>query len=62
MQQNLIENISKTIARLPGMGLELLKRILLHLASNKEKTLIPLIENLQNLFAKFILVKLRKFG
>lgn len=52
MQQNLIENISKTIARLPGMGPRIAKRILLHLASNKEKTLIPLIENLQNLFAK----------
>ncbi len=52
MQQNLIENISKTIARLPGMGPRIAKRILLHLASNKEKALLPLIENLQNLFAK----------
>jgi recombination protein RecR len=52
MQQNLIENISKTIARLPGMGPRIAKRILLHLASNKEKALLPLIENLKNLFEK----------
>lgn len=31
------------------MGPRIAKRILLHLASNKEKTLLPLIENLQTL-------------
>lgn len=52
MQQNLIENISKIIAKLPGMGPRLAKRIVLHLASNKEKNLLPLIENLQLLNEK----------
>ncbi len=47
MEKNLIENLSKTIAKLPGLGPRIAKRIVLHLANNKEKTLIPLIENLK---------------
>jgi recombination protein RecR len=47
MEKNLIENISKTISKLPGMGPRIAKRIVLHLAANKEKNLLPLIENLQ---------------
>jgi recombination protein RecR len=47
MQQNLIENLSKIIARLPGMGPRIAKRIVLHLANNKQKILLPLIESLQ---------------
>lgn len=49
MQKNLIENLSKIIAKLPGMGPRIAKRIVLHLANNKEKILLPLIENLQSL-------------
>jgi recombination protein RecR len=49
MQQNLIENLSKIIAKLPGMGPRIAKRIMLHLADNKEKILLPLIKNLQAL-------------
>jgi len=52
MQKNLIENLSKIIAKLPGMGPRIAKRIVLHLANNKEKTLLPLIENLQALHDK----------
>jgi recombination protein RecR len=47
MQKNLIENLSKIISKLPGMGPRIAKRIVLNLANNKEKTLLPLIENLQ---------------
>ncbi len=49
MQTNLVENLSKIIAKLPGMGPRIAKRIVLNLAANKEKTLLPLIENLQAL-------------
>lgn len=49
MQKNLIETLSKIISRLPGMGPRIAKRIVLHLATNKEKILHPLIESLQNL-------------
>ncbi len=44
-----IENLSKIISRLPGMGPRIAKRIVLNLASNKEKSLIPLILSLQDL-------------
>lgn len=49
MSKNLIENLSRIIARLPGMGPRIAKRVLLHLAGNKEKILLPLIHNLQEL-------------
>lgn len=49
MQTNIIENLSKIIARLPSMGPRVAKRAVLHLAANKEKILLPLIENLQAL-------------
>ena len=52
MQKNLIENLSKIIAKLPGMGPRIAKRIVLHLANNKEKILLPLIEQLQLLHEK----------
>lgn len=47
MEKNLIENLSKIISKLPGLGPRIAKRIVLNLANNKEKTLLPLIENLQ---------------
>jgi len=47
MQKNSIESLSKIISKLPGMGPRIAKRIVLHLATNKEKTLLPLIENLK---------------
>lgn len=49
MQKNLIENLSRIISKLPGMGPRIAKRIVLHLAANKEKNLLPLIENLRQL-------------
>ncbi len=52
MKSNIIENISKSISRLPGMGPRVAKRIVLNLACNKEKILNPLIEQLQNLSQK----------
>jgi recombination protein RecR len=47
MSNNLVENLSKIISKLPGMGPRIAKRIVLNLASNKDKTLLPLITNLQ---------------
>ena len=52
MSNNVVESLSKIIGRLPGMGPRIAKRIVLHLASNKEKTLLPLIENLKLLNEK----------
>ncbi len=52
MQKNIIENLSKNIAKLPGMGPRIAKRIVLHLSNNKEKILSPLIENLSILREK----------
>lgn len=49
MAQNFLENITKIIAKLPSMGPRIAKRIILHLANNKEKVLLPLIKNLQDL-------------
>ena len=49
MQKNIIENLSKIIGKLPGMGPRIAKRIILNLAENKAKNLQPLIENLQAL-------------
>ncbi|MBL6665033.1 MAG: recombination protein RecR [Rickettsiales bacterium] len=46
---NAIDNLSKIISKLPGLGPRIAKRIVLNLANNKEKTLIPLISALQNL-------------
>lgn len=47
MSNNSIETLSKIISKLPGMGPRIAKRIVLNLASNKEKSLLPLIANLQ---------------
>ena len=49
MEQNLIDHLSKTISKLPSLGPRIAKRIVLHLASNKQKLLLPLIEALQAL-------------
>ncbi len=49
MEQNFINHISKTISKLPGLGPRIAKRIVLHLANNKQKLLLPLIESLQAL-------------
>lgn len=49
MAENYIENLSKIIAKLPSMGPRISKRIILHLASNKNKVLIPLINALKNI-------------
>jgi recombination protein RecR len=52
MHQNVIENLTKIIAKLPGMGPRIAKRIVLYLANNKEKILLPLIKALQQLNEK----------
>ena len=44
-----VEEAVNEISKLPGMGPRIAKRIILHLASNKEKFLLPLIEALQRL-------------
>lgn len=44
---NAIENLSRIIARLPGLGPRIAKRIVLHLANKKESVLTPLIQSLQ---------------
>ncbi len=49
MEQNLIDQISKALSKLPGLGPRIAKRIVLHLVSNKQKLLSPLIEGLQAL-------------
>ena len=52
MQKNIIDNLAKIFAKLPGMGPRIGKKIVLELASNKEKFLIPLIEYLSELNEK----------
>jgi recombination protein RecR len=49
MEKSLIENLSKIISKLPGLGPRIAKRIVLNLANNKEKSLLPLIASLQAL-------------
>ncbi len=49
MKNNIIENLTKIIAKLPSMGPRIAKKIILHLALNKEKILIPLINLLNDL-------------
>lgn len=49
MEKNFIDQLSKTISKLPGLGPRIAKRIVLQLASNKQKFLLPLIEGLQAL-------------
>lgn len=49
MKNNIIENLTKIIAKLPSMGPRIAKKIILHLALNKEKILIPLINLLNEL-------------
>lgn len=49
MNDGVIENLSNQIAKLPGMGPRIAKRIVLRLALNKEKLLNPLILLLQKL-------------
>lgn len=49
MENNLIDSLGKLISKLPGLGPRAAKRIILNLANNKEKTLLPLINSLQNL-------------
>ncbi len=49
MEQNFIDQLSKTMSKLPGLGPRIAKRIVLHLANNKHKYLLPLIQGLQGL-------------
>lgn len=52
MHHNIIDNLAKIISKLPGMGPRIAKRIVLHLANNKEKILLPLIKALEQLNEK----------
>lgn len=58
MERNFIDILSKLIAKLPGLGPRVAKRIVLYLASNKQKILIPLIEALQALNEKVFKCKI----
>ena len=49
MEKNFIDQLSKTISKLPGLGPRIAKRIVLQLANNKSKFLLPLIDGLQSL-------------
>lgn len=49
MEQTFIDQLSRTISKLPGLGPRIAKRIVLQLANNKQKLLMPLIEGLQAL-------------
>lgn len=55
---NLIEDLSKKLAKLPGMGPRIAKRIILHLCANKEKALLPLINSLTQLNDKILNCKI----
>jgi recombination protein RecR len=50
MSLKIIDNISKIIAKMPGIGPRMAKRIVLHLAENKEGKLINLINGLKDLY------------
>ena len=43
-----IEKLIKQVAKLPSLGTRSARRIVLHLLKKKESSLLPLIENLQN--------------
>ncbi len=49
MEKNFIDHLSKVMSKLPGLGPRIAKRIVLQLASNKQKLLLPLINDLQAL-------------
>jgi len=49
---NLLDNLSAQIAKLPGMGPRIAKRLVLKLAMSKEKLLKPLISSLNDLNEK----------
>lgn len=49
MENNIINNLAKILSKMPGMGPRISKRIVLHLALNKDKVLSPLIQSLNNL-------------
>lgn len=48
MTNNIIEDLVSAIAKLPGLGPRVARRIVLNLAKNKDKTLANLIYNLEN--------------
>ena len=58
MTSNIINNLSRSISKLPGMGPRVAKRIVLNLACNKSKTLAPLIQELQTLSDKVFRCKI----
>lgn len=52
MSEDLIANLSRIIARLPGLGPRIARRIILRLANNKDKVLTPLIDALSKFRAE----------
>ncbi len=52
MADNEIETLIKNMARLPGLGPRSAKRAVLHLLTNKERKMAPLIQALENAAAR----------
>lgn len=48
MQDNTIENLIKTVAKLPALGTRSARRIVLQLIKKKDSQMLPLIQALQN--------------
>ncbi|MCE2687500.1 MAG: recombination mediator RecR [Rickettsiales bacterium] len=46
MSQNIIDNLTQMLAKMPNMGPKMARRLVLHLAQNKESKLEPLIASL----------------
>lgn len=49
MKNNIIDDLVSNIAKLPGLGPRVARRIVLNLAQNKDKSLTNLIDGLQNI-------------
>jgi recombination protein RecR len=46
MSEQILEKLIKKVSRLPGLGPRSSRRVVLHLLKNKEKYLLPLINDL----------------
>ena len=48
MSEQVLENLIKKVAKLPGLGPRSSRRVVLHLLKDKETLLLPLIEDMNN--------------
>ena len=48
MNKNPLDNLIKALTKLPGLGPRSARRVALHLLTNKEKSLLPLMQSLKN--------------